>query len=151
MNYCPKCGNKLNENDKFCCKCGERVAIKATTNSLRENNYYEVEGETYVEAKGKNGLSIAGLIVSIVAIVILVLCVTLLFASYNNDSGKKGVSLLPVLLIMASFIPTAASLGLSIPGFILSKRRRIKSALPAISLSFACIAASIFLTLFVIM
>ena len=149
MNYCPKCGNKLNEDDKFCSNCGEEIVEIESTSSLKENDSFD-EGNktTVVETKRKTTLSLAGLIVSIVAIAILVACICSIVAAYNDDS--KGVSLLPVFFIVISFIPTAASLGLTIPGFILAKRRKIKSSLPIVALVFACVAASIFFTLFVL-
>ena len=40
MNYCPKCGNKLNENDKFWSNCGEKIEVEVRTSSSAGKDFF---------------------------------------------------------------------------------------------------------------
>ena len=44
--FCTNCGNKLQENEKFCCKCGQQVSreIVKNENSLNQENHTEQKG-----------------------------------------------------------------------------------------------------------
>ena len=55
MNYCPKCGNKINDGDKFCSNCGYKVEVVIERNNdYYSNNYianrisYETPGASKV-------------------------------------------------------------------------------------------------------
>ena len=40
MNYCPKCGNKINDGDKFCSNCGYKVEVVIERNDDYYSNNY---------------------------------------------------------------------------------------------------------------
>ena len=43
MNYCTKCGTKLEKNDKFCAKCGTKVdnSVPAKTSKVKKEGNTE--------------------------------------------------------------------------------------------------------------
>jgi hypothetical protein len=56
MPYCPKCGNDVSEQDKFCSKCGISLSSKKSTPSAGEitnRSYEETTVEDYVTQKSK--------------------------------------------------------------------------------------------------
>ena len=57
--YCTNCGNKLNNNDKFCVNCGEKRTIVENIN-INNNN---------VNKNNNSGLKIASIILGSVSII----------------------------------------------------------------------------------
>ena len=62
MNYCVKCGNKLNKNSKFCSKCGNQI----NANKIEKNTEIEKNKE---EKKEKLLLSVGTLLIIVSSVI----------------------------------------------------------------------------------
>ncbi len=73
--HCPACGTKIEGDSKFCTTCGYSLEANnnqnnnASTNYDINNNFTTYEG-VKVAAGNQNGLAIAGLVTSIVSLVL---------------------------------------------------------------------------------
>lgn len=97
MNYCSKCGEKLEEGSKFCSKCGtlvENVAQNAVTFVPMENS------------NKTNPLAITGFVISLVSFLCCGYCsiVGLIFSiiglsQINKNNGKgRGLAIAGIVL-----------------------------------------------------
>lgn len=151
MNFCPKCGNKLNNQDLFCSNCGAKIEdrVQQVVSQSPGKDFFNSTCEpTVVETKGSPVLSTVSLILSITGIACLIACFAIAIAAYGDATNTQVLFF--TLLFMVSFVLSAVSLGLGIPGFVLSKKRRIKSAMAIAALVVSCIAVSLFLVLYII-
>ena len=78
--YCPKCGNKLNDNAIFCCKCGYKVKKDVSTVEVKEE---EKKDLVRVEPPQKNNNIV---IIVLFIIVILILIIIILFINKTKKS-----------------------------------------------------------------
>jgi len=82
MNYCPKCGAKINEKARFCISCGTNF----------EGNMVSTQGLTpTIQSPRKLNNTIIALIAIIIAVIIVVVVVVVLFSS----NSKPGVTYSP--------------------------------------------------------
>ena len=75
MKYCSHCGEKLEDNIKFCPKCGAEVQ----TSALQNNK----------EKKNLNIMIIAGAVVLAVIVIIAVVCIVFLNGNKGSDSAAQ--------------------------------------------------------------
>lgn len=128
MNFCPKCGNKLNENDKFCSNCGykiesEEVEAKEMTGKDFFNSTYTPTPSNETHTK-THPLAKAGFILSLVSMGLFLLLFIIIGAFYNESELSYGISALIYLTVIFFMFTGFAALGTSIPGFIISKKRK---------------------------
>ncbi len=82
-NYCPNCGNILNDNTTICPKCGMQITQSNTTNTMNTMSAVSSTNKT-------NDIAIAGLILSfMIPIVGLVLSIIGLEKSKEINNGKR--------------------------------------------------------------
>lgn len=85
MKYCNNCGNKLQDNQKFCDKCGKSVSYNNLNSSYNSGT---------PQPPKKNGGKIVMIIITI--IVFLLLLAGLLFGAYKlfweNDTSSNGTN-----------------------------------------------------------
>ena len=55
MNFCPNCGNKLNENSNFCGICG--IKIQKNTNIVNQENLSEVQSQSQYQNQNEYNIS----------------------------------------------------------------------------------------------
>ncbi len=94
-NYCPNCGNILNDNTTICPKCGMQITQSNTTNTMNTMS-------AAPSANGENNIAIAGLILSFIIpivgpIVGLVLSIIGLKKSKKTNSGR-GLSIAGIVV-----------------------------------------------------
>ena len=123
MNYCPNCGNILNENDKFCSNCGYRLdeSVDSTENIYGEVIVKQAPKEIEPLTK-KHALSMVGFIFGIVSIVLLIIVFVLIGMYYDRDIPLE-LSFVGGLCAMFAFVCAAVGVGTSIPGLVISKKR----------------------------
>lgn len=76
-NYCPKCGNKIEQHDKFCTKCGTGIIDQEINNSFKQDQVY----------KRKPGLSTKN-ILNIAFFVLLAGSLFIYFESNKTEEEK---------------------------------------------------------------
>ncbi len=146
MSYCPKCGAKVEEGDLFCYSCGYKVGSGDTPESADENverpgiDYSENETKTY-------SLSKAGFIMSIVSLGLIALGFIGAILAYN--SMLDALYRLSETIFYLGLLGGAVSLGLAIPGFVITKKKCYKKTIAVAALVLAIIAAALLLTYYI--
>ena len=143
MSYCTKCGNELKDGDLFCSKCGAKVELIEVKEDIFSDNY-NTNRVSYTTHK----CSKIGLILAIIGLVFFVIFVAVVAKYYHYYELPKNVVSVLALLMLATFVLGGASLGLSIPGFIISKKRKIKSGVAITALILSIILGAIILILY---
>ena len=84
--FCTNCGNKLNENDKFCIICGKAVPLSNTTEQADT-----VNNDTTEVKENLTKFLQSGLIISLVAFILCTVSpiVSLIVSSFGLVSAKK--------------------------------------------------------------
>ena len=89
--FCPGCGNKIEENNKFCYKCGMKLDNSLT---YSENNTQNNDSNIKVyDLRGTNGFAIAGFVISLVSIFFdcgLTSPISLILSIIGLSKIKKG-------------------------------------------------------------
>lgn len=120
MNFCPKCGKKLEETSHFCPNCGfnidSRESVENNANVVLENP------RPIVPLTKPHMLSVIGLILGGIAFVVMLILGIYIAINYDKRVGP-GAGILIVMSTMIFFVFGVASLGLAIPGFIITKKR----------------------------
>ena len=152
MNYCPKCGMKLNEGDLFCSNCGYKIEANEKEVEEKELTGKDFFNSTYTpEAtepnKKSHPLAKAGFILSLVSMGLFVLLFIIIGAFYNESELSYGISALIYLTVIFFMFTGFAALGTSIPGFIVSKKRKYHTG---IALAGIIISGIIVVFLFII-
>ena len=151
MNYCPKCGKQLNEGDLFCSNCGLKLERNETISEEKEENvgFSYVKKEEPITMKGSHPLSIAGLVLGIISFVLIIIFMGIAFANVYEELDESETITIG-MTFMISLITTLVSLGTSIPGLIITVKRKGKIGLPVTALVFAGISAFVFLFMFTV-
>ena len=156
MNYCPKCGNKLNEDDKFCSNCGEPIVLgeEKKTNRCNTSAGKEFFNSTYkpdysANAESTHPLAKTGFILSLVALGIFALLIVIIAMYYNQEEIPAIIALALAGLILIGMIIGIASLGVSIPGYILTKKRNYSKKIAVASLVLSIIVCTIILIVYI--
>lgn len=106
--YCKKCGNELDENEKFCSQCGSQVEDELGV----ENKEAIVPAEVPVE-KRYSGKGIAGFVLSLVGLLVAALpcgILGVIFSSiamskYNPETNKgKGLIIAGLIISILDII-----------------------------------------------
>ena len=147
MNYCPKCGNKLNENDKFCSNCGykiesEEVETKEMTGKDFFNSTYTPTPSNEIHTK-THPLAKASFILCFISIGSIALLFILTAISSTIDGSQAVITLFGVLSILFGILAGAASLGTAIPGFIITKKRNYPKPIALAALIIAIIICAV--------
>lgn len=110
-NFCPNCGNILNDNTTMCPKCGMQITQSNMTNSINNMN---TSGSintmnTAPSSNGENNIAIAGFILSfIIPIIGLILSIIGLKKSKetNNDRGLSiaGIVISTIFTIISIIV-----------------------------------------------
>lgn len=89
MGQCKKCGNELNDNQKFCNNCGEK-----NENYIEEIASVESEAKNNVtESKEKNkNVIIASVVIAIIAIIVIIVVIVIPKGEDSSESGSKAVT-----------------------------------------------------------
>ena len=138
MNYCPKCGNKINDGDKFCSNCGYKVEVVIE----RNDDYYS---NNYIKNRVSNtpsGASKTAFILSIIGIVLFL--IEIFIIGFADEMFPASIFILFFMLDCALAI---ASLATAIPGFVSARKNNIKSkiVIAAFVLSIILISMVMFL------
>ena len=148
MGFCTKCGTKLNDGDLFCPNCGTRVERAEETN----NNYYgdinnfptkNAVVPVIDNSNRSHPLARAGLIVSLLGLGLIGLFFLIFGFAYGEQD--RGLAVLASLCLVFGVVGCAISLGLAIPGFIITKKRGYAKGVAIAGLVLAIICASLFL------
>ena len=113
--FCSKCGNKLTEGAAFCPSCGAPTGVTQVTPVTAQPVYY------MPYKKPGNGLSIAGMVLGIIAAVysfsaIIVACTTEYTVSYGRIYLRKDLVSYAIGLTIFQTILALVGLPLSIAG-----------------------------------
>ncbi len=106
MNYCFKCGTKIEEGN-FCCKCGTPLNVNVSTTDIKTASH-TINPQVNL---GINPLSVAGFVLSIMAIwtsalmiiyaiVGLILLIIGLVQSKANNQKRIGLSVAGLVIII---------------------------------------------------
>ena len=140
MPYCPKCGAKVEDGDLYCYGCGYKLSGGEPQPDKYRN--YTVSEERRPNYETNHGmvqpLSKVGFILSLIAIGLFV--VSFLIAGFAYESNDKGLALLFLLSLLFAVIFTEISLGLSIPGLIITRKREYRKGIAVAALILAIIA-----------
>lgn len=121
-NFCKNCGNKLNEEDKFCLKCGAAVEENSpkSTNEQQTNipNNNTAQNDNAMETTKTNAAAVGGFVCSLVGILIfgiimgiLAICLSVTakrhMQVFPNEKGKglaTAALVIGIIDIVFSFI-----------------------------------------------
>lgn len=102
-NFCPNCGNILNDNTTMCPKCGMQITQSNMTNSMNNMNTSGSMNtintmNTAPSSNGENNIAIAGFILSfIIPIIGLILSIIGLKKSKETNNGR-GLSIAGIVI-----------------------------------------------------
>lgn len=149
MGFCPKCGTRLEEGDLFCPTCGNKIENRETkTNS--EDIFEKRESESnIIPLSGSHPLTKVGFWLSAFALLLFISALAITFSYYERDLPRGTASLIGFITIM-SFLIGAAGIGTTIPGFILTKKRKGPMGLSIAALVLSCILGFIFFLLLIV-
>ena len=152
MNFCPKCGNKLNENDRFCSNCGEEVVIKATNTSAGKDFFNSTcaPNQQMINNTNTHPLAKASFILSLVSIGMFVIIFIIFGIYYNEESVDSGIILLLSGTVLIGMLTGIAALGTAIPGFILTKKRNHPKKIAITALVLSIIVCTFIMIIYVI-
>lgn len=97
--YCPACGTKIEGNSKFCTTCGYKIKENNNQNNNGNNANYDINNNftTYegvkAAASDQNGMAIAGLVTSIVSLLLCCGSISLISLILSIIGMKKAKSL----------------------------------------------------------
>lgn len=144
MKFCTKCGNVLNDDDKFCGRCGAKVEDKEP----RQFGVEDIYSNNYADKKEYTS-NTAGKIGFILSIVGLVLFNAMMFMiGFGDDDFPATLFVLCYLLLLAL---TGASLGTAIPGFVISRKRKANKKIAVAGFVLALILVTCMIFLYVIL
>lgn len=150
MSFCSKCGAKLNDGDLFCHNCGAQVDAKPQ----QEKYYGDIDNfptkkapVTINNSNVSHPLAKAGLIVSIIGLALMGLFFVTLGFAYGEQS--TDLLLISTLSLLFGIVGCVVSLGLAIPGFILTKKRGYAKGVAIAALILAIICVVLFLACYI--
>ena len=150
MSFCSKCGAKLNDGDLFCHNCGAQVDVKPQ----QEKYYGDIDNfptkkapVTINNSNVSHPLAKAGLIVSIIGLALMGLFFVTLGFAYGEQS--TDLLLISTLSLLFGIVGCVVSLGLAIPGFILTKKRGYAKGVAIAALILAIICVVLFLACYI--
>ncbi|MBP5446269.1 MAG: zinc-ribbon domain-containing protein [Acholeplasmatales bacterium] len=147
MGFCPKCGTRLEDGDLFCPNCGNKVEKRETPVVEEHNDDFSFEKRqqpTIIPLSGSHILSKVGLILGLISL-ILIIIIFIVSAQYYNKYIEDSEAALLGLAIIFAFLTGVASLGTSIPGLILTKKRNGNLGIAVTALVIACIVGAFIL------
>lgn len=148
MGFCPKCGTRLEDGDLFCPNCGNKVEKRETPVVEEHNDDFSFEKRQYqqqsIPLSGSHVLSKVGLILGLISL-ILIIIIFIVCAQYYNKYIEDSEEALLGLVIIFAFLTGVASLGTSIPGLILTKKRNGNLGIAVTALVIACIVGAFIL------
>lgn len=97
--FCRNCGNKLNESDTFCTKCGTKKEVNVAINNNKNNNPLK-------------SFKVLFIISTIIFFIILIIDLFFIKLYLNEDNGMAGLFELLALIITA--LPSLALIIISI-------------------------------------
>ncbi len=142
MKYCTKCGSEIRDDDLFCSKCGAKVT-RYEENKIVEEDIYSNNYSDKRHLLRIHPCTNLGLIFVIIGYALLALLITIVVKNYHNAEVATIVALGITISYLFSLVFAIAALGTSIPGFIVSKIRKISSKKPLIVLIVSIILAII--------
>lgn len=129
--FCSNCGSKVGEKASFCSKCGASI----------EKNEESVDNPKYTYTKkvyAGNGLSIAGMVLGIIAIYFAIVCILMLFTDdFKTDMIRYAGSVAPYAFgfVLIPLVLSFVSMPLSICGRVKHKSGKNLSGIILSSLS----------------
>ena len=142
MNYCPKCGNRLNDGDLFCSHCGSKLV--EATNSYDKNDYYS---NNYIQKRVSYttpGASKVAFILSIIGLVLFT--IEILLIGFEDDTFPVALF---IVFFMIDCALAIASISTAIPGFVISKKYNLKSKISIAAFVLAIILVTLVMLLYV--
>ena len=133
MKYCPFCGAPLGDNAAFCTSCGNKAGTNTGAPYPHEERAYP-QPESYPPPRPprsrKNGLGIAGFVLSLVGIIPSAIVGMGLAALSTSTAAGTGTTLTAYILLLPGLLFSVAGLifgiaakrqkGLAIAGIIIS-------------------------------
>ncbi len=153
MSYCPKCGAKIEDGDLFCYSCGYKVGNgEVPEGAVSNQQYVEQYSAKPVIDYEKNKelthpLAKAGFIMSIISLGLTALGFIGAILAYN--SMLEGLYKLSSTIFYLGLLGGAVSLGLAIPGFVLTKKKGFKQTIAIAGLVLAIIAVALLIVYYV--
>ena len=142
--FCSNCGSKISENEKFCSNCGTNLATGA-------NNTVVTSVPVYVKnTVPGNGLSVAGMVLGIIAIVFgFIYAIYLTTSDFKLDMAiyHRDVAAYAFGMIFIPSVLSLVGLPLSISGLVKHKNGK---NITGIILNSITIVLAIFIFIYVI-
>jgi len=113
MSYCPKCGKRVSDQDRFCLNCGERLDIQFITSPLSKptglwyviafflNIFGGIVGYFAVKDNDQNmanRLLLVGFVSLVLLLFLIVVGIPLLFMITSQQQNPTGVHLAKAIL-----------------------------------------------------
>ena len=141
MGFCPKCGEHIEQGSSYCPSCGNKItgsndnsgsifAQRPVTNTTQSNQFFA------------HPLAKAALVMSIVCLSMVAFGFLCGFVS--------GLARIGSLLFVFGLLGGIVSLGLSIPAFIITAKRKYKSSPAVAALILSIISVTLLIVLYVI-
>lgn len=152
MGFCTKCGTKLNDGDVFCPNCGSKVQGENDELEYKAygdiNNFPTTKPQENVD-NSNNTLPLAkgGFIMSVISLSMTALGFVGAIIAYNAE--QESLYSISMLMFYLGLIGGVVSLGLAIPGFIITKKKGFKKVLAIAGLVLAIIAVSLLLVYYI--
>ena len=125
MNYCPKCGTKLNAEDKFCSGCGATIKDGVVEEREQTEEFYNPKStQQQVVYTTSHPLAKMGFVFSLISFGLIILFLLLCVARVAASSSVNTIDAIAIISLMVGIVLGLVSLGLAIPGFIISTKRK---------------------------
>ncbi len=98
--YCKKCGNQLNEGDRFCSNCQNPVGQNLEPVSVQNNNMNKAEGWRRVLAVALDGIISSPLFFFLGTLISIFIAIL----SASSDGGSSSFSFVAILFSILIFI-----------------------------------------------
>ena len=109
--YCKNCGLPLDENERFCPRCGVKRASENDSGSS-EDEFYTNGEEKKGKADENGSKKTVAIVFAVIAVIVVVLCGVLIFSSaFDSFSGRNPMESHDSTMKIASVV--------AIGGFIL--------------------------------
>ena len=150
MGFCPKCGAKAVDGSLYCPGCGYKLAGGEAPEKTRNinNNNGSIFAQRPVTNTVQNNqyfthpLAKAALVMSIICLSMIVFGFLCAFV--------PGLAGLGALMFVLGILGGIVSLGLSIPGLIITSKRKYKSSPAVAALILSIISVTLLIVLYVI-
>ena len=149
MSYCPKCGAKIEDGDLYCYSCGYKVGDgEAPAWADKNTQYTEKPVIDYEKNKElTHPVAKAGFILSIIGLGLMVVGFIVYIIAYNRSDERIGS--LGSSLFTFGLVGGCVALGLSIGGFVMTKKKGFKKTIATAALVLSIIAVAIVLVYYI--